>query len=210
MPPQKYVPASEIVRRLNLHLPIHLEGLIDPLGNEFSIDRDNLMALLTTDFAALPFDQQSVVPLYMEMARAERSCEWGADQLDIRYVRWKAQRAMELRERAKKEERKAPTVAEIQEFYRCHDDYREMAEAPKSLRVLAKLFADAKNAFLMKARSQESQSRLTAGHEQAIRYDDQQARLADLEQLEKDVEHVLENSGSARAAARYVSSIQEK
>ena len=82
--------------------------------------------------------------------------------------------------------------------------------APKSLTVLANLFLDAKNAFLMKARSQEQHARLSQGYEQASRYDDQQARLADLEQLERDAETVLATSGSARAAAAYVASIQEK
>ena len=121
MPPQ-FVPASEIVRRLKLHMPVRLDGLIDPLGNEFSIDRDNLMALLTTDIDALPFDNQSVSPLYMEMARAQRACEWGAEQLGVRYVRWKAQRAMELRTKREAEGDKKPTVAESEEFYRTHDD----------------------------------------------------------------------------------------
>jgi hypothetical protein len=191
-------------------MPIHLEGLIDPLGNEFAIDRDNLMALLTTDIDALPFDNQSVSPLYMEMARAQRACEWGGEQLGVRFVRWKAQRAAELRSKREDAGEKKPTVAEVEEFYRCHDEYEEMAMAPKSLKVLADLFFDAKNAFLMKARSQEQQSRLTQGHEQAMRYDNQEARLTDLEQLEKNAETALERSDSALSAARYVASIQEK
>jgi hypothetical protein len=204
MPPNRFVPASEIVRRLKLSMPVHLDGLVDPLGNEFSIHRENLMELLTTDIDALPFDNQSVSPLYMEMARAQRACEWGADQLDTRYVRWKAQKAAEFRDAAEKK----PTVAEVEGFYRQHDEYVEMVDAPKSLRVLSNLFADAKNAFLMKARAQEHQSKLMAGHESSIRYDDQQQRLTELEELDQATAEAIQQSGSAKAAADYVRSLK--
>lgn len=197
-----YVPAAEIVRRLKLSMPVHLDGLTDPLGNEFSIHRDNLMTLLTTDLDALSLDSQSIAPFYMEMARAQRSCEWAADHLDTRYVRWKAQRAEELRSKSEKR----PTVAEVENFYRNHDDYEDMANGPKALRTLAALFGDAKNAFLMKARAQESQSRMTAGFERAIRYDDQESRLGD---LENEAERVFAASDSASAAANYVNSLKE-
>ena len=203
MPTKNFVPASEIVRRLNLALPVHLDGLIDPLGNEFSIHRENLMELLTTDIDALPFDNQSVAPLYMEMARAQRSCEWGAEQLEIKFVRWKAQKSAECRDKAEKK----VTVAEVDSFYRLHEDYDEMASAPKSLRALADLFSDAKHAFLMKARAQEHQSKLVSGHESSIRYDDQQQRLTELEQLETATKDAIERSGSAEAVARYVASL---
>jgi hypothetical protein len=198
---------AEIIRRLNLHMPIHLDGLIDPLGNEFSIHRENLMALLTTDIDALPFDSQSLAPLFMEVARVQRSCEWAAEQLTIRYVQWKAAKAKECREKADKK----PTVAEVEEYYRTHEEYEEMASAPKSLEALGRLFADAKEAFAMKARAQEKQFRLVAGHEQALRFDDQQERLDTLADLDDSaVAQTVANSGSAQAAAAYLAKLRTK
>lgn len=201
---------TEIVKRLKLNLPVHLDGLIDPLGNEFSVHRENLMALLTTDIDAIAFDSQSISPLYMEMARAQRSCEWGAEQLEVRYARWKAQRAEEFRATREKEGGKRPTVAEVEEFYRTHDDYEEMAMGSRGMRVLADLFADAKSAFLMKARAQEHQFRLMQGHEQSLRFDDQKQRLDDLTELEESAERVVQASGSAQAAAAFVAQTKRK
>lgn len=201
-PNPRFVSPTDIVRRLKLHMPVHLD-LVDPLGNEFSIQRDNLMALLTTDIDALPFDSQSISPLYMEMARAQRACEWGAEQLATAYVRWKAQKAAEFRDKAEKK----VTVAEVESYYRQHPEYEEKALAPESLRALAGLFLDAKNAFLMKARAQEHQFTLLRGHESSVRYDDQRQRLDELTELEQSVEDAVRASGSARGAAAYIAKI---
>ena len=200
MPPRA-VPPGEIIKRLNLHLPVHLDGLIDPLGNEFTVHRENLMALLTTDINALPFDSQSIAPLYMEMARAQRSCEWGAEQLAIRFIQWKAFKAKECRDAAIAAADKKPTVAEVEEYYRTDAEYEEMAVAPKSLETLARLFSDAKDAFQMKARAQEHQFRLVLGHEQALRLDGKQ-RLDELADLDDSaIEQAVAASGSTQAAA---------
>lgn len=210
MTPRSVRPA-DIIKRLNLYLPIHLEGLIDPLGNEFSIRRENLMALLTTDIEALPFDSQSIAPLFMEMARAQRSCEWGAEQLRTRYVQWKALKGKELRQAREAADEKKPTVAEVEEYYRTHAEYEEMAMAPASLDTLALLFSDAKDAFLMKSRAQDKQFRLVAGHEQSLRFDDQQSRLDSLADLDDSaVAETVANSGSAQAAAAYIAKLQAK
>ena len=203
--PPRFVAPAEIVRRLKLYMPVHIDGLIDPLGNSFSVHRENIMALLTTDIDALPFDSQSIAPFFMEMARAQRACEWGAAQLAGRYTQWKAQRSAEFRAQSEKK----VTVAEVESYYRQHDEYEEVSSAPKALEALGNLFLDAKNAFLMKARAQENQFRLLHGHEQTMRFDDQQQRLDELSALEQSAEQAVQASGSALAAAPYLAKVKK-
>jgi len=206
-----YVRAHEIVERLKLSLPVAVE-LADPwTGEPFVVQRDNYLAVLAIDSHNLVFEAQPIPPLYAEAGRAARAAEYHAELAEIRYRKWKAQRAAELREKqpakltkaGKPAARQGPTGDEISAFYQTHEDYEEMAAAPARFRALAGLFADLRAAFRLKASLQETQSYLNSAHEKVLRQDDNLDRLREIEGLEHDAAEVITASGSADAAAKY-------
>jgi hypothetical protein len=207
-----YVRSSEIVERLKLDLPVEVT-LPDPwTGEPFTVKRENYLAILCIDSHNLLFEGQPIPPLYAEAGRAARAAQYQAELAEIQYRKWKAQRSAELREKAPEKKtasgkpaaKQGPTVQQIENFYRTHEDYEKMASASKRFEALAGLFQDIRNAFSFKSKLQHDQTILTGAYEGVVRKDDQLDRLREIEALEADAELVTSASGSAEAAAEYV------
>ncbi len=206
-----YVRSAEIVRRLQLELPIEVE-LPDPwTGEPFVVKRSNILAMLTIDSHNLVFEAQPIPPLFAEAGRAARAAEYQAELAEIRYRKWKAQKAAECRKNAPEKKtakgakavRQGPTGDEITAFYQLHEDYEEMSGASARYRALAGLFSDIRLAFKLKGELQQTQTYLTSAHEKVMRQDDNLDRLKEIESLEVEAEKVIAASGSAKAAADY-------
>jgi hypothetical protein len=196
-----YVRSHEIVERLKLAMPAHLT-LIDPMsGESFEIHRDNYLSMLVIDSHNLLFEGQPLPALYAEAGRACRAAEYAHDLAEVRYKRWKAQRAAEFRD--KRKEGKGPTVAEVEEFYRCHEQYEAMAMDPKRWSAIAGLLEDVRDAFGIKQRIQHDQTALLGAYERVEQVDGEFDRLREMESLEREAEAVMAASDSAAVAAEY-------
>jgi hypothetical protein len=152
--------ANVIVKRLQLEMPIEIT-LPDPIsGANFTLSRENILSLLVIDTPNLALDSQSVAAHYATMARAQRACERAAASGEASYRAWKARTAEEFRKANK--DRKI-TVAEVEEYYRGHEDYEKVSSLPNYYEKLAGLFDDLKRAFEIKSRLISSQVHMLGG-----------------------------------------------
>lgn len=163
-----YGSMAEIVKRLKLDMPVKVT-IHDPItGAEVRLDRDNLLAMLVIDTPNLVYDSQWLSALYMEMARARRACERASAHAERQFVKWKAEIAAQARSKSEKK----LTGAEAEEAYRTHAEYEERASVSAYYKTLADLFEDAMQAFTLKSRMIEAQSRILHGDFHAKRVED--------------------------------------
>jgi len=163
-----YGTMSEIVKSLKLHMPVKVT-IHDPItGQEVQLDRENLLAMLVIDTPNIVYDSQWLSALYMEMARARRASERASAHAERQFVKWKAEIASIARAKADKK----ITGAEAEEAYRTHAEYEMRASVSAYYKTLADLFEDAMQAFTLKARMIEAQSRILNGDFHARRVED--------------------------------------
>ena len=150
---------AEVISRLKLSMPVKAT-LRDPIsGVEFTVDRENILALLVVDTPNLLYESQSCSALFMDMARAKRACERAAAVAEREFVSWKA--ATSAAARSKSETKITDKAAE--EAYRTHPDYLKKADLSAYYKTLADVFDDAMSAFQMKAKMIDVNSRILAG-----------------------------------------------
>ena len=150
---------AEVVSRLKLSMPVKAT-LRDPIsGAEFTVERDNILALLVVDTPNLLYESQSCSALYMDCARAKRACERASAVAEREFIAWKASTSAAAR--AKSDTKITDKAAE--EAYRTHPDYLKKADLPAYYKTLADVFEDAMNAFQMKAKMIDVNSRILAG-----------------------------------------------
>jgi hypothetical protein len=192
-----YASSATIIRRLKLELPVSVTYEDPFTGEPITCHRDNMLALLVVDTHNLVVEGQTCAALYAEMGRFARAAEYAAGKADTAYVRWKAEKANEARGKSKAK----LTKEQVENFYRTHDEYEQYANEPKKLLAQAGLFEDLRWAFKLKGETHSDQTRLLGGHERTMRKDDEVERLAELESLQAEASKVIEESGSADAAA---------
>lgn len=177
-----YASMSEIVKRLKLEMPMQVT-IHDPItGHQVTLARENILAMLVIDTPNLVYDSQWLAALYMEMARARRASERASAHAERQFVKWKAEIASQARAAAaaaaaddeKKGKKTAGklTGAEAEEAYRTHPEYEERASVSAYYKTLADLFEDAMQAFTLKSRMIEAQSRILHGDFHARRVED--------------------------------------
>jgi hypothetical protein len=166
-----YASMSEIVKRLKLEMPMQVT-IHDPItGHEVALARENILAMLVIDTPNLVYDSQWLAALYMEMARARRASERASAHADRQFVKWKA----EVAAKARADAGKKITGAEAEEAYRTHPEYEQRASVAAYYKTLADLFEDAMQAFTLKGRMIEAQSRILHGDFHARRVEDRTA-----------------------------------
>jgi hypothetical protein len=186
-------------------MPVNVT-LPDPwTGEPFTVRRENYLAILTVDSHNLLFEGQPLAAFMAEAGRASRAATYQAELAEIRYRKWRSQRATECRQQ--KSEKK-PSEKAVEEYYRSHKDYEEMASQSKRFEALSGLFSDLRDAFREKSRIQHDQTYLTGAYESVERADENFDRLQEIETLEEEAEKVMDASGSAKAAAAAAQDMQ--
>lgn len=161
---------QEVVKRLRAEMPLTVTlPDVTSLG-EFTVKRENILALLVVDVRDLVSDAQSVAMLYAECARAQRASERAAAAAEREFTSWKSQIAGEAR---RKGGEKKLTVAEAEDAYRTHGEYTSKAGAVAYYEALAGLFEDLKQAFAIKARMIETLLRASGAADRAFRVEGQ-------------------------------------
>jgi len=191
------VESREIIERIRLKLPL-VVTLPDPItGEPFTINRDNLLALLVIDANNLTFEAQTVPALYGEMARIRAAAYRAHQESEVRFRRWKQAKRNECRAKAK--DNKKPTKEDLEDFYRGAEDYQERYQEQINLATIMSLADDLKRAFEIKSRQLESLSRDNFGHGQVQKPHDRMSEV-ELERLAIDTHDA---SGAAQAAADF-------
>lgn len=187
--------SREIIDRIRLRMPV-VVTLPDPItGEPFTVNRDNLLALLVIDVNNLAFESQTVAALYGEMSRI-RAAAWRSHQeTEVRFREWKAGKRAQCRKAAEKK----ATKEEQEDFYRSAPDYKENYQETINLAVLVSLFDDLKKAFEIKSRALYNLSGETFGHNKVQNASE---RMSEVE-LENLAIATTEKSGSAGAAADF-------
>lgn len=139
---------QDVVKKFRAEMPVSVT-LHDPItGKEYTVQRENMLALLVVDVQSPYADAQTVAMFYAECARAQRACERAAAAAERSFVAWKAHVSGEARRKATGK----ITGAEAEEAYRTHKDYETKASASVYYESLGGLFEDLKQAFSIKAR----------------------------------------------------------
>lgn len=160
---------QDVVKRLRAEMPVSLTLPDVVSGREFTVQRENMLALLVVDARDLVSDAQTVALLYAECARAQRSAERAAAAAEREFVSWKSQMAAEAR---RKSGEKKLTVAEAEDAYRTHYEYAGKAGAAAYYNALAGLFEDLKQAFAIKSRMIDTLLRASGAADRAFRVED--------------------------------------
>ena len=190
------IESREIIERIRLKMPL-VVTLPDPItGEPFTINRDNLLALLVIDASNLTFEAQTVAALYGEAARIRAAAHKAHQEAEVRFRIWKMHKRNECRARATD---KKPNKEEIEDFYRSADDYQERYQEQIDLSAIVSLADDLKRAYEIKSRQLESLSRDSFGHNQIQKPGDRMGEV-ELERLAMDT-HAA--SGAAQAAADF-------
>lgn len=190
-----YAKSAEIIRKVRLEFPVQLT-VPDPItGREFTIDRDNLLSLLVVDSGNIFIEGQTVAALFAEMARCQRACELACARAEVEFRRWKAAMVKSYRAMAEAEGKRG-TDKGSEAYYRSHDDYKQFANLPNYYKTLGYLFMDLKEAFSIKARVLESQSRMMGQHEHVLSREESTAsdRTESTERLEEMAAAVIAES----------------
>jgi hypothetical protein len=189
------IESREIIERIRLKMPL-VVTLPDPItGAPFTINRDNMLALLVVDLNNLAFESQTVAALYAEVGRIRAAAYRAHQEAQVRYRQWQTQRRAECRKKADKK----PTKEELEDFYRGHSDYQKVYQEQIDMAALVSLADDLKKAFDIKSRQLLSLSSETFGHNQMQNASD---RIGEIE-LEQLAMEATERSGSAQAAADF-------
>lgn len=178
-----YARSAEIIRRVRLEMPIKLT-LRDPISSEeFELDRDNVLSLLVIDSGNLFLEGQTVAALFAEFARAQRACERAAAVADSDFAQWKAHMVRSYKAHCEASGKKG-TDKDAEANYRAHEDYRSHAGLGIHYHHLSLLFRDLKEAFSIKAKMIETQSRMIGQHEHVTRADVESEGVTDEERGE--------------------------
>lgn len=189
------VQSREIVDRLRLKMPLFVT-LPDPItGEPFTVNRDNLFALLVIDVNNLTFESQTVAALYGEVSRIRAAASRAHQEVEVRFREWKAGKRAQCRKAAEKK----ATKEEQEDFYRSASDYKERYQEVINLSVMIGLTDDLKKAFEIKSRALYNLSGETFGHN---RVQDAGDRMSEME-LENLAMAAVQESGSAEAAADF-------
>ena len=167
-------PSADLVKRFKSTMPLVL-SLPDPVtGEMFTIDRDNILALLVIDTSNLILESQVIPMMFGEMARVHAAVKLAKEQADIELRQWKAAKSEEGRKRltkpATKDDKgkaikpKAPTIAEVEAYYRQDPEYQEQQIKAAKIGIIADLIDDMKTAFRLKQRALESLHQVYQGH----------------------------------------------
>jgi hypothetical protein len=197
--------SSELLQRLRLSLPLRVE-LRDPVsGAPFTINRENVLALIIVNVDNLVVESQTVAALFAEMAHAQAAARHMHATAEVQFRKWKAQRGAECRTRSDGK----VTDKAVEEFYRSHVDYEARYDEVNRLEVLAALFADLKQAFELKQRSLKDLHGVLGGHTRVVNSEDrvQEMELSALEERALDpmaqaalaAEKMMERSGNPLA-----------
>jgi len=128
-------------------MPISIE-LIDAVnGESFTVEKGDVLEMLRIHPEEILGEAAEIAASYVYFSRAHRACERMAVKAQVNYVQWKARIAVDAR---KASETKL-TGAQVEEAYRTHEDYVEMAEGEGKFIALSGLFEDCKRAVRMKA-----------------------------------------------------------
>ena len=156
--------SREIVARMNIALPMKVT-LPDPItGEPFTVDRDNLLALLAVDASNLVLESQTVAALYGEMARLCSAAQRLLDDREVQHRGWKSQKRMECKSKASSAGDKAPSNTAQEDFYRTHADYEREYSRVNEAKRFVHLFGDLKEAFALKQRALHNLHGVEFGH----------------------------------------------
>ena len=206
---QGYVKRDEVLRLLATTMPVTVT-YDDPMapGRPITFEREDMLALLAYGDDATS-DSQWVASMYAECSRFEKAASLEAEIADSSYVRWKAQRAAEFRDKSSaktaKGAPKAATIAEVEEFYRNHADYIALSTAPARLRAQAGVFKGLVESFAIKSRMLDAAVRNMRGYEGTSRTESYgtSARDSALADMQRDA---LASSSAIEAANALASS----
>lgn len=210
---RSFVKPAAILKQLKLAMPIEVT-IEDPLTQQpIVVSYENLHSLLVLDVEHLTLEAQVLANLYAEMARLQRAFEFEGSKAEGRYRAWKAQMAEECEKvtpekktaSGKRAAKQGPTVAEVEAYYRQHEDYEVMSSEPARLKAIAGFFDDLKWAFKMKSEMTSDQSKMVAGFERvarnegAVEYRDNGAedRLSAYENIAAEAARIAAESGSS-------------
>lgn len=209
--------STEILDRLRLRMPLSV-SLTDPLsGKPFTIQRDNLLALLVVDFSNIVLELQTVALLYGEMARLSVAAKYDKEQAEMRLRIWKthvvgeAQRLARLEPAAEEPEEAAgkkskgkpkPPKADKglsehakQDAYRAHPEYEAMYRPVQYADSLVSLAEDLKTAFEIKGRALGHLAQIDFGHTRVAANDDRLAEMS--KSLEAEALPLMEDAANA-------------
>jgi hypothetical protein len=215
-----YVKPEAILKHLKLAMPIAIT-IEDPGTRQpIVVSYENLHSLLVVDLQHIQLERQVVTNLYAEMARLERACQFEAARSEGRYRTWRSAMAkacaVETPEKktaaGKKAAKQGPTQAEIETYYRSHDDYDRMHSEGDRYKALAGFFGDLKWAFKMKSEMIVEQGKALGGYEVIARNEEpagEQARLASYENIAAEAASIAASSGSSEGLADLLSSTPE-
>lgn len=196
-----------MIERMRASLPLALQ-LPDPVtGEPFTVNRDNVLALLVVDVDNLVLESQTAAMLFGEMARVHAATKLAKDQADVVFRRWKAAKSAEARRvldngmtAGKNPVKKPPTKEQIEEFYRLAPDYDAEYSKANRAGVIVGLLEDLKEAFKLKQRALHDLHGVTFGHDQVQASDD---RLREMEARdEAAAAQMMEQSGKDLADIR--------
>ena len=180
------ISTRDLIEKMGTKLPLSME-FPDPMtGEPFTVNRDNMLALLAIDCDHLVLESQTVAMMFGEMARVHAAAKMAKLQIDAQFRSWQAQKSMEARSKldggmttAKVPVKKPPTADQIKEFYRTHPDYAEQYRAVDRMAVIVDLLADLKQGFRMKQGALHDLHSVTFGHDQVQASDDRLAEMAE-------------------------------
>jgi hypothetical protein len=189
------IESREIIERIRLAMPLVVQ-LPDPItGEPFTVNRDNMLALLVIDVNNLTFEAQTVAALYAEAARIRAAAYKAHQEAEVRFRKWKSAKRAECRSRADKK----PNKEDLEDFYRLAPDYEERYQEQIDYAAIVSLADDLKKAFDIKARALNNLSNETFGHNRVQNASD---RITEVE-LERLAMQTTEQSGAAAAAADF-------
>jgi hypothetical protein len=192
--------------------------LPDPVtGEPFTVNRDNVLALLAVDVDNLVLESQTVAMMFGEMARVHAAAKLAKEQADVDFRRWKAAKAAEARATldngmtaGKNPTKKPPTKEQVEGYYRSAADYDAEYRKTNRAAVIVDLIADLKEAFKLKQRALHDLHGITFGHNEVATTDDRmremEARLEAtaipmMQQSSLELDEIRRNQGQPTPAA---------
>lgn len=176
------VTSRELIERMRAALPLAMT-LPDPItGAPFTVNRDNVLALLVIDASNLVLESQMVAMLFGEMARVHAAAKLAREQADVEFRQWKSRKAAAARATLTngvdaKGNAKPPTNDQVEEAYRSDREYSAEYQKVNRAIVVADLIADLKEAFSLKQRALHDLHGVTFGHDRVAQTDERMREL---------------------------------
>lgn len=178
--------SKDIIDRLKVQFPLNIT-LADPFtGAPFTVQRDNLLVLLTID-AGLDIESQLNPMLYGEMARLHAAAKQAASAAEAGFRQWKASKSVEARSvlnngEDSKGNKKPATGDQVVDYYRTHVEYLAEYAKTDNAKAVADLLGDVKTAFELKSRELRNLHGVTFGHNRvANAAENDQQRMEEIE-----------------------------